>query len=175
MCSSDLLGADFIKSDNEKIFIDSESAGDYERYKLHKGEIIITTVGSKPEMVDSAVGRGIFVHYSNEDLLNQNLLKLKVLAEVNSRFLFSYINATGYQEFIASISRGNANQANIAVKELMKFELKAPSPDEQQKIADCLTSVDELITNQAQKVESLKSHKKGLMQQLFPAMDEVGA
>ena len=44
---------------------------------------------------------------------------------------------------------------------------------EQQKIVDCLSSVDELITAQSQKIEALKSHKKGLMQQLFPSMDEV--
>jgi type I restriction enzyme S subunit len=50
-----------------------------------------------------------------------------------------------------------------------------PSYGEQQKIADCLTSIDDLITAQTQKLDALKAHKKGLMQQLFPAMDEVGA
>ena len=44
---------------------------------------------------------------------------------------------------------------------------------EQQKIADCLRSVDELIAAQAQKVDALKSHKKGLMQQLFPREGET--
>jgi type I restriction enzyme S subunit len=39
---------------------------------------------------------------------------------------------------------------------------------EQQKIADCLSSLDELIELQAKKLEALKAHKKGLMQQLFP-------
>ncbi|MDD2748760.1 restriction endonuclease subunit S [Acidithiobacillus sp.] len=42
------------------------------------------------------------------------------------------------------------------------------SPTEQQKIADCLSSLDDLITLEAQKLDSLKAHKKGLMQQLFP-------
>ncbi len=54
--------------------------------------------------------------------------------------------------------------------------LRLPLPHdkaEQQKIADCLSSVDELITAQAQKVEALKAHKKGLMQQLFPAEGET--
>ena len=40
--------------------------------------------------------------------------------------------------------------------------------DEQQKIADCLSSLDELIEGTSRKVEILKEHKKGLMQQLFP-------
>ena len=43
-----------------------------------------------------------------------------------------------------------------------------PSATEQQKIADCLSSLDELIELQAKQLEALKAHKKGLMQQLFP-------
>ncbi len=48
-----------------------------------------------------------------------------------------------------------------------------PKPSEQQKIADCLSSLDELIELEAQKVEALKQHKKGLMQQLFPREGET--
>jgi type I restriction enzyme, S subunit len=53
-----------------------------------------------------------------------------------------------------------------------KLVLAFPSKKEQQKIADSLSSIDELITAQAQKLEALKAHKKGLMQQLFPGIDE---
>ena len=56
-------------------------------------------------------------------------------------------------------------------------EKKLPFPDfatgEQQKIADCLGSVDALIVAQGQKVEALRAHKKGLMQQLFPQEGET--
>jgi len=48
------------------------------------------------------------------------------------------------------------------------LELHLLSIKEQQKIADCLSSVDELIETQNQKIENLKTHKKGLMQQMFP-------
>ena len=44
---------------------------------------------------------------------------------------------------------------------------------EQQKIADCLSALDTLITAQAEKIEALKAHKKGLMQGLFPSIKEV--
>ncbi len=50
-----------------------------------------------------------------------------------------------------------------------------PTKDEQQRIADCLSSLDDLITAQTQKIDALKTHKKGLMQQLFPTLDEVDA
>ena len=46
-------------------------------------------------------------------------------------------------------------------------------PAEQQKIADCLTSLDEVIAAQVRKVEALKAHKRGLMQQLFPREGET--
>lgn len=44
---------------------------------------------------------------------------------------------------------------------------------EQQKIADCLSSLDDLITAETQKLDTLKTHKKGLMQQLFPREGET--
>jgi len=50
--------------------------------------------------------------------------------------------------------------------------LLPPEMNEQQKIANCLSSLDELITALTQKLEALKTHKKGLMQQLFPGMTE---
>jgi len=43
-----------------------------------------------------------------------------------------------------------------------------PHPIEQKRIADCLTSLDEVIAAQGRKVQALKIHKRGLMQQLFP-------
>ena len=47
-----------------------------------------------------------------------------------------------------------------------------PSLEEQKKIASCLSEMDEIITAQGKLVEVLKSHKKGLMQQLFPQLDK---
>lgn len=51
--------------------------------------------------------------------------------------------------------------------------LLLPSPDEQQRIADCLTSLDELIAAHGRKLDALKAHKNGLMQNLFPRQGET--
>ena len=58
-------------------------------------------------------------------------------------------------------------------KEIGKNEIKgiltlSPKIQEQQKIASCLSSLDALIKAQAEKIELLQQHKKGLMQGLFP-------
>ncbi len=57
---------------------------------------------------------------------------------------------------------------NLIAKDFLKQKTFVPSPAEQQKIAECLEAEDRMISAQEQKVESLKAHKKGLMQQLFP-------
>jgi type I restriction enzyme S subunit len=63
---------------------------------------------------------------------------------------------------------------NIQKSILEKFVLALPRAiPEQQKIAECLSSVDELIAAQARKLDALKTHKKGLMQQLFPREGET--
>jgi len=58
---------------------------------------------------------------------------------------------------------------------IREFLVPNPCPEEQQKIADCLSALDSQITTQAEKIDALKTHKKGLMQQLFPVLDEVSA
>ena len=49
----------------------------------------------------------------------------------------------------------------------------AVSRPEQQKIADCLGSLDDLIAAEGRKLEALRRHKQGLMQQLFPRAGET--
>ncbi|MEN0654076.1 MULTISPECIES: restriction endonuclease subunit S [Hyphobacterium] len=55
------------------------------------------------------------------------------------------------------------------------IEIPFPSVPEQQRIADCLTSFDDLIAAETRKLDTLKTHKKGLMQQLFPQVGEGDA
>lgn len=62
----------------------------------------------------------------------------------------------------------------ISSSRLGGIDITYPSgKGEQQKIADCLTSLDEVIAAQGRKVEALKAHKRGLMQQLFPREGET--
>ena len=57
--------------------------------------------------------------------------------------------------------------------ELKALELLLPQPAEQRRIADCISSLDALIAAQTRKLAALKTHKKGLMQQLFPSPERV--
>ncbi len=62
---------------------------------------------------------------------------------------------------------------SLSKTNIQKILTAIPKPAEQQKIAECLNSVDELMAAQGRKVDALKTHKKGLMQQLFPREGET--
>ena len=78
--------------------------------------------------------------------------------------------------FLTAHSRGlTKDRLRLYYKDFALIPIRCPDFAEQQRIADCLTSLDDLITAQTQKLEALKTHKKGLMQQLFPSPEEVSA
>ena len=66
-----------------------------------------------------------------------------------------------------------AGRFNISISQFLSTAAWLPDEPEQQKIAECLRSVDELMAAQGRKVDALKTHKKGLMQQLFPREGET--
>ena len=70
------------------------------------------------------------------------------------------------------ISRRSTFDA-VNSKDIKALSISIPEFKEQQKIADCLSSLDDLITAQNQQLDALKAHKKGLMQQLFPVEDST--
>jgi type I restriction enzyme S subunit len=71
------------------------------------------------------------------------------------------------------ISPGGAGRNRVLNKaDFLKIELALPEVAEQQKIADCLGSLDDLIATEGRKLEALRQHKQGLMQQLFPQPGE---
>jgi type I restriction enzyme, S subunit len=82
------------------------------------------------------------------------------------KFIYLWFQIIRWQDYNAASGVPSLSKATID-----KIKILVPPLPEQQKIADCLSSLDELITAQSQKLETLKTHKKGLMQQLFPAID----
>ncbi|TAN78461.1 MAG: restriction endonuclease subunit S [Gallionella sp.] len=135
-------------------------------YQLKEGDIIFSRVGS----VDRCAITG---KTENGWLFSGRILRLRI---INSENLSCFIkHLLKYEPSKVKIRDSAVGQTmpSLNTEILKKISLCLPLFPEQQKIADCLSAVDELITAQTQKLDTLKTHKKGLMQQLFPAADEV--
>ena len=93
----------------------------------------------------------------------------------SNEFYEHYFKTTGWHTYMRQASSTGARHDRMAISsdDFMAMPLPVSSPAEQQKIANCLSSLDELIAAQARKVDVLKTHKKGLMQQLFPCEGET--
>ena len=92
---------------------------------------------------------------------------------VDKKFLFILLD---YEtEKMKSQSANGLGLMHITKGIIESWECYIPKPDEQQRIAACLTSLDDLITATTQELDTLKTHKKGLMQQLFPSVEGVEA
>lgn len=90
----------------------------------------------------------------------------------NPQFVFQLFQSVAYDKQVKADLGATINSINS--NQLKKYIFCIPTDEkEQNKIADCLSSVDNLISKQAKKVEQLKEHKKGLLQGLFPSLKEV--
>ena len=134
--------------------------------KPEQGDILITRIGN--------IGFSTIINWDYEFSIYVTLALIKKSDKFIPYYLHSYFQSGRYQSEILKKSLLNAVPCKINMDELRTTEVLLPTEKiEQQKIADCLSSIDELITAQTKKIAALKDHKKGLMQQLFPAEGET--
>ncbi|WP_419637252.1 restriction endonuclease subunit S, partial [Thiolapillus sp.] len=140
-----------------------------ERFGLRIGDILFSHINSQ-----SHIGKTALVEEDFDLYHGMNLLRLQVdKTENNPRFTYYLLNTEFFRKSVQARSNQAVNQASINQTEVGNSQIAVPSAKEQQKIAHCLSSLDEVIGLQAKKVQALKRHKKGLMQQLFPAEGET--
>jgi type I restriction enzyme S subunit len=98
---------------------------------------------------------------------------------VDPTFLANFLTTHEYWRWVG-VTSARSGQPGINGTEYSSLPVPVPYNEEgdnglseQQRIADCLSSLDELTTAQAQKIDMLNRHKKSLMQQFFPTLDEM--
>lgn len=95
---------------------------------------------------------------------------------VDSRFCEIYFRSDRMVAFYDDRAIGSLiEKRRVHFAAFLKFDIRFPLLSEQQRIADCLTTLDDLVAAQTKKLDALKAHKKGLMQQLFPSPEELEA
>jgi len=94
------------------------------------------------------------------------------LYRLDPGYLDHFRHSDAWQKFVSEKGDGSV-RVRIYYKDLARLQLALPSFTEQQKIADCLDSLDDLITAEGRKLDALREHKQGLMEQLFPKEGET--
>lgn len=132
----------------------------------HDGEAVLTS--------GDGVGVGENYHYINGKFdFHQRVYCIYDFDDGTSgRFFFHYFST----HFKKRVKQMSAKNSVDSVRRSMITEMPTwmPDPAEQQRIADCLSSLDSLIVAQAEKLDALRTHRRGLMQQLFPSPEDVG-
>lgn len=111
----------------------------------------------------TVTGRGEVGHATARDGKYTPIVRLLVCKpknNQNTKFFEEAINRT-------NIVIESTGVPQLTVPQLKRIILPVPSLPEQQKIADLLSSYDEKISIQRERVESLERRKKGLLQKIF--------
>jgi type I restriction enzyme S subunit len=96
-----------------------------------------------------------------------------ISADLNPAFILECVKRKSFYLRVGEAADGSRIAKRIHPETFLASEIPLPSLPEQQKIADFLDSADALIAAQGRKVEELRAHKQGLMQQLFPQEGET--
>ncbi len=146
------------------------STKDYEqlvkKIKPEFGDIVIARYAS--------VGAVRYIETKSKFLVSYSCAVVKCNVSEDSKYLYYILQSDVIQSKIG-LEINASSQKNIGIDSIKKLNIFLPTLPEQQRIADCLTSFDSLITAETQELETLKTHKKGLMQQLFPSAETVEA
>ncbi|MCF6213215.1 MAG: restriction endonuclease subunit S [Flavobacteriaceae bacterium] len=102
--------------------------------------------------------------------INPSMVLIKDIT-CNIYFLYYILIGNSIQKEVKRISTSAAIPM-LSQKQIKEFPFYIPNPKEQQKIANTLSSLDDYIKAETEKLSLLKEHKKGLLQQLFPAKGE---
>jgi len=148
-----------INKDNTELFINEKGLNNSSAKLVNKGDLLIALYGANSG--DVAISK-------IDGAINQAILCLK--SSCSNTFTYHFLSLQKSWIVSKYIQGGQGNLSGDIVKSI---KLPLPKPYEQQKIAACLSSLDEVITAESNKLEALKDHKKGLMQNLFPQEGET--
>ena len=136
----------------------------WSHFRLEAGDLLVSCSASfgRPSVVtELAVGA---VFYTGLIRFSPKANKL-----IRS-FLNIFLGSPAFLKQAESFAVGGGIK-HFGPTHLRQMKMKLPNVVEQQKIADCLSALDDQISAQTEQIEALQQHKQGLMQQLFPNPD----
>lgn len=151
-------------------YLPMSSAQKYAKNKLKNGDVVIATVGSHPNLVDSAAGRSCIINSIVEGFyLNQNAVcvRTKDSEILDQKFLGYLTKYRLFQHYIQMRGKGAANQMRIAISAIKSYEFEFPGIEIQRRIGDILSVYDALIENNQKQIKLLEEATQRLYKEWF--------
>ncbi len=142
----------------------------YIQNKLQLNDVIIATVGSHPNLVNSSAGRSVIVNSFVEGFyLNQNAVCIRTKNEsvLNQLFWGYYSKYYLFQHYIQMRGKGAANQMRIAISAIKEYPMPLPPLSVQHHIATILSRYDSLIENYQKQIKLLEEAAQRLYKEWF--------
>lgn len=141
-------------------YIDDSNLDKLSRSKLYRNDILFTYIGT--------VGQVTVIQEDNKFYLAPNVSRLRLKNDnlISSYLMYQLSDSRFYKKRIYPLI-ASSSQPALSMENIRLFKIQVPSKAEQQKIADCLSSMDSLIQNQQKVVTTWQQRKKALLQQIF--------
>ena len=155
---------------DEISYIPCDIAQKSENNKLFIEDVIIATVGSHPNLVESAAGRSCIVTTEVAGFyLNQNAvcLRSKNQSVLNQKYLGYLAASEPFKHYIQSRGKGAANQMRIAIGAIKEYSFDLPTIDVQRKVGAVLAAYDDLIENNQKQIKLLEEAAQRLYKEWF--------
>ena len=135
-----------------------------------RGNTIIISRMNTPALV----GANAYVEHDADNIfLPDRLWAAKPSSHGCMRFIAQILGSKKGRASLSELASGTSgSMKNISKFAVLELQILAPELPEQQKIADCLSSLDAQIAAESEKLSALKIHKRGLVQHLFPSPEE---
>lgn len=144
----------------ERYFITREYANKLESFKVKGGDIIVSCAGTIGETYEIPMD-------AESGIINQALMRILVNEKIVNKKMFIILFNNMIDEFTQVHSNGSAIKNIPPFSDLKPMEVLVPSMEEQNKISEFFTKIDNLISLHQRKLEHLQKQKKALLQQMF--------
>jgi len=138
------------------------------KYLIKEYDIVIGMDGSK-------VGKNVALIKKEDEnsILIQRVARIRTNKKSDIKYVYQHLLSDKFRGYVDTVNT-SSGIPHISAQQIKDFRTGFPPKlEEQQKIATCLSSLDEVIAANNQKLDALKNHKKGLMQNLFPQEGET--
>lgn len=148
-----------------RYYISKEYAQKLKSFEVHAGDIIVSCAGTIGEIYELPA-------QSRSGIINQALMRIRVDEKTVCKDIFKLAFSNMIDSFSREFSNGSAIKNIPPFADLKPMKVLLPNKDEQKIIGDFFTDIDKTITLHQRKLDQLKTLKKYILQNMFPAKGE---